>query len=151
MKPLPIGALSRETGVKVPTIRFYEQIGLLPAPERAENNRRSYGPEAVRRLRFIRHARELGFEVEAIRQLLDMARDPERSCGEVHEITRAHLDEVNGKIARLVALRDELQAMVACDNRKISECRIIEVLADHGQCSHHRHPSAERGLAFRPD
>jgi DNA-binding transcriptional MerR regulator len=139
VKQLPIGALSKETGVKVPTIRFYEQIGLLPEPDRADNNRRTYGPEAVRRLRFIRHARELGFEVGAIRQLLAMAQDPERSCGEAHEITRAHLDEVNDKIARLTALRDELQAMVACDNHRVAECRIIEVLADHEECRHHRH------------
>src|SRR3712207_5874940 len=110
MKPLPIGALSKEAGVKVPTIRFYEQIGLLPEPDRADNNRRTYGPDAVRRLRFIRHARELGFEVDAIRQLLDMAGDLDRCCGEAHEITRAHLAEVEDKIARLTALRDELQA-----------------------------------------
>ena len=59
--------------------------------------------------------------------------------GEAHEITKAHLDEVNDKIARLTALRDELEAMVACDNRQISECRIIEVLADHGKCQHRQH------------
>jgi DNA-binding transcriptional MerR regulator len=139
MRPLPIGALSRETGVKVPTIRFYESIGLLPEPDRAENNRRTYGPEAVRRLRFIRHARELGFEVDAIRQLLAMAQDPDQCCGAAHEITRAHLNEIDDKIARLTALRDELQAMVACDNRRVAECRIIEVLADHRQCRHERH------------
>jgi DNA-binding transcriptional MerR regulator len=139
MKPLPIGALSKETGVKVPTIRFYEQIGLLPEPDRADNNRRTYGPESVRRLRFIRHARDLGFEVGAIRQLLAMAQDPDRSCGEAHEITRAHLAEVEDKIARLTALRDELKAMVACDHRKVAECRIIEVLADHGECRSSQH------------
>jgi len=70
---------------------------------------------------------------------LDLTRAPERSCGEVHEITRTHLEEVKDKIARLTALRDELEAMVACDHRKISECRIIEVLADHGQCQHAQH------------
>jgi DNA-binding transcriptional MerR regulator len=139
MKPLPIGALSRATGVKVPTIRFYEQIGLLPEPDRAENNRRTYGSAAVRRLRFVRHARDLGFDVDAIRQLLAMAADPDRGCGEAHEIARSHLAEVEDKIARLTALRDELKAMVACDNRKVSECRIIEVLADHGKCLHDGH------------
>ena len=93
----------------------------------------------MRRLNFIRHARELGFEVEAIRQLLDLTGLPDRSCGEVHEITRAHLEEVKDKIARLTALRDELEAMVSCDHRRISECRIIEVLADHGECLRDRH------------
>jgi DNA-binding transcriptional MerR regulator len=130
---LAIGDLSRRTGVKIPTIRYYEQIGLLPSPVRTEGQQRRYGSEEVRRLNFIRHARELGFEVDAIRQLLS------RYCGEVHDITKAHLDEVKDKIARLIALRDELEAMVACDNRQISECRIIEVLADHGQCQHHQH------------
>ncbi|QFU14731.1 MerR family transcriptional regulator [Microvirga thermotolerans] len=134
-----IGDLSRLTGVKIPTIRYYEQIGLLPSPVRTEGQQRRYGPAEVRRLNFIRHARELGFEVDAIRQLLGLADDPTRCCGEAHEITRAHLDEVNDKIARLTALRDELETMVACDNRLVSECRIIEVLADHGQCEHAKH------------
>jgi DNA-binding transcriptional MerR regulator len=134
-----IGELSRQSGVKIPTIRYYEQIGLLAAPARTEGQQRRYGADDVRRLNFIRHARELGFEVEAIRQLLGLAGHPDRSCGEVHELTKAHLAEVNDKIARLTALRDELEAMVSCDHRRISECRIIEVLADHGQCQHHRH------------
>ena len=139
MKPLAIGALADRTGVKVPTIRYYESVGLLPPAPRTDSNRRTYNDEAVRRLHFIRHARELGFEVEAIRQLLDLAGAPDRACGEVHEITQAHLAEVKDKIARLTALRDELEAMVACDHRKVSECRIIEVLADHGKCRHSEH------------
>jgi DNA-binding transcriptional MerR regulator len=136
---LAIGELSRQTGVKVPTIRYYEQIGLLPAPVRTEGQQRRYGTDEVRRLNFIRHARELGFEVGAIRQLLGLAADPDRCCGEAHEITRAHLDDVNDRIARLTALRDELEAMVTCDHRRISECRIIEVLADHRNCQHRQH------------
>lgn len=136
---LTIGELSRQTQVKVPTIRYYEQIGLLAEPTRTEGQQRRYHPDDARRLNFIRHARELGFEVEAIRQLLTLTSTPNRACGEVHEITKAHLEEVKDKIARLTALRDELEAMVACDHRKIAECRIIEVLADHGQCQHHQH------------
>jgi DNA-binding transcriptional MerR regulator len=136
---LAIGELSRRTGVKVPTIRYYEQIGLLPLPVRTEGQQRRYGRDEIRRLNFIRHARELGFEVDAIRQLLSLAADPNRCCTEAHEITRAHLDDVNDKIARLTALRDELEAMVACDNKPASECRIIEVLADHRKCLHEHH------------
>jgi DNA-binding transcriptional MerR regulator len=136
---LAIGDLSRHTGVKIPTIRYYEQIGLLPSPARTEGQQRRYGLAEVRRLNFIRHARELGFEVDAIRQLLSLADDPSRCCGEVHDLTKAHLDEVKDKIARLTALRDELESMVACDNRRISDCRIIEVLADHEQCQHPQH------------
>lgn len=136
---LAIGDLSRQAQVKIPTIRYYEQIGLLPTPTRTQGQQRRYGPAEVRRLNFIRHARELGFEVDAIRQLLGLADDPTRCCGEAHEITKAHLDEVKDKIARLTALRDELESMVACDNRLVSECRIIEVLADHDLCRHHQH------------
>jgi len=136
---LTIGELSRQTQVKVPTIRYYEQIGLLAEPMRTEGQQRRYRSEDVRRLNFIRHARELGFEVEAIRQLLDLTEVPDRSCGEVHDITRLHLEDVKDKIARLTALRDELEAMVACDHRKVSECRIIEVLADHEKCRHSAH------------
>jgi DNA-binding transcriptional MerR regulator len=136
---LAIGELSRRTGVKVPTIRYYEGIGLLPSPARTEGQQRRYRPDEVKRLNFIRHARELGFEVDAIRQLLSLIADPNRCCGEAHEITKSHLDVVNDKIARLTALRDELEAMVACDNRRVAECRIIEVLADHDRCLHARH------------
>jgi DNA-binding transcriptional MerR regulator len=136
---LTIGDLSRQAQVKIPTIRYYEQIGLLAAPARTEGQQRRYGSNDVRRLNFIRHARELGFEIEAIRQLLGLASHPDRSCGDAHEITKAHLEEVKDKIARLTALRDELEAMVACDHRKVSKCRIIEVLADHGKCQHSEH------------
>jgi DNA-binding transcriptional MerR regulator len=136
---LTIGELSRQTQVKVPTVRYYEQIGLLAKPIRTEGQQRRYRPNDVRRLNFIRHARKLGFEVEAIRQLLGLAGDPDRSCCEVHDITRAHLKDVKDKIAWLTALRDELETMLTCDHRRISECRIIEVLADHGKCQHTEH------------
>ena len=136
---LSIGELSRRAEVKVPTIRYYEQIGLLHPSARTEGQQRRYGGDDVRRLNFVRHAHELGFEVEAIRQLLALAGHPDRSCGEAHKITLAHLDEVNDKIVRLTALRDELQAMATCDNDRVAECRIIEVLADHGQCRHRQH------------
>ena len=135
MKPLPIGALSSETGVKVPTIRYYEEIGLLPAPDRAENNRRTYGSETVRRLRFIRHARELGFEIEAIRQLLSLGDDPHQPCEEADRIARARLADIESKISRLTALRAEVRRMISqCAHGEIQDCRVIEVLADHSLC-----------------
>lgn len=138
MRPLAIGALSRETGVKVPTIRYYEEVGLLPAPDRADNNRRPYGQGAVRRLRFIRHARELGFEVDAIRQLLALADDPHRPCREADVIARAHLADIEDRIARLTALRAEVRRMIdQCAQGEVKDCRVIEVLADHRECQHH--------------
>jgi DNA-binding transcriptional MerR regulator len=131
MANLPIGPIAKQTGVKVPTIRFYESIGLLPAPPRSEGNRRLYDESAVRRLRFIRHARELGFEVEAIRQLLTLADDPGRPCHEADAIARSHLAAIDGRLARLAALRAEVQCMVdQCSSGTISECRVIESLAD---------------------
>jgi len=133
---LPIGELSRRTGVKVPTIRFYEQIGLLSAPPRTEGNQRRYGKPEVERLNFIRHSRELGFEVEDIRELLDMAASPQASCHQADSIARNHLTEIDRRIASLTALRGELARMVEeCGHGRICDCRIIEVLADHGECA----------------
>jgi len=138
---LPIGELSRRTGVKVPTIRFYEQIGLLPSPPRTEGNQRRYGKPEVERLNFIRHSRELGFEVEDIRELLEMAASPQASCHQADSIARNHLTEIDRRIASLTALRGELTRMVEeCGHGRICDCRIIEVLADHGECvTEHAH------------
>lgn len=136
----PIGALARRTGVKVPTIRYYESIGLLPAPPRTDSNRRTYGADAERRLGFIRHARALGFEVEAIRQLLALAGEPQQACGAADAIARAHLADIEEKIARLESLKAELRHMIdACAQGRIAECRVIEALADHGRCVHDSH------------
>ncbi len=132
---MPIGQLAKETGVKVPTIRYYESVDLLPAPQRTGANRRMYGTQDVRRLAFIRHARELGFEVDAIRDLLALADQPQRACAEVDAIALAHLADIESKIERLRLLRTEVKRMLAdCSQRKIRECRVIEVLASHTQC-----------------
>lgn len=137
---LPIGALARDTGVKVPTIRFYETIGLLARPDRTASNRRVYGPDTVRRLKFIRHSRELGFEVDAIRQLLKLADHPDMPCREADLIAREHLEDIDSKLARLAALRAEVQRMVdQCAHETIADCRVIEVLANHDECLHPDH------------
>ena len=131
-----IGELSRRTGVKVPTIRFYEQIGLMPEPPRTQSNQRRYGKVEADRLSFIRHSRELGFEVEDIRALLAMTAEPQASCHQADSIARSHLSEIDRRIASLQALRDELTRMVdECGHGRICDCRIIEALADHGRCS----------------
>ena len=85
---ISIGELSRRTGVKQPTIRYYEQIDLLQAPERSEGNQRRYGQRAVDRLTFIRHARDLGFQLEAIRDLLSLTDDPSQSCAAADAIAK---------------------------------------------------------------
>jgi DNA-binding transcriptional MerR regulator len=135
---VPIGEAAKASGVKAPTIRYYEQIGLLPAPLRTEGNRRHYDPDDLRRLAFIRHARELGFEVDAIRTLLTLQDRPEQSCAAADGIARARLVEVEQRIASLTALKAELERMVAgCAKGKVAECRVIEALANHEHCQHH--------------
>ena len=137
MKVFPIGQLAQQTGVKVPTIRYYEEIGLLPAPDRTESQRRAYGAGAVQRLRFIRHARELGFEIDAIRTLLALQDDPNQPCGTADTIARARLSEVEQRIRSLTALKAELNHMIqGCSHGRVAECRVIEVLADHAECLH---------------
>lgn len=141
---LSIGRLSQETGVKVPTIRYYEQIGLMPAAERSSGNQRLYGAAARRRLSFIRHARDLGFPLEAIRDLLGLTDQPDQPCTAVDAIARAQLATIRSRIARLQALEDELVRMIGhCTHGRIAECRVIEVLGDHGLCAHDHHGAPE--------
>ena len=137
MTDMPIGGLARQTGVKVPTIRYYESIGLLPSPSRTDSNRRLYDGRAVARLKFIRHARELGFEVDAIRELLDLAEQPQRSCAKVDALARAHLQAIVSRIERLTALKAEVEGMIkACAKGKTAKCRVIDVLSHHEHCLH---------------
>lgn len=133
---LTIGKLGQATGVKIPTIRYYEQIGLLPGAERSTGNQRLYTRAAQDRLAFIRHARDLGFTLEAIRDLLGLSDRPDQSCAEVDAIARAQLQAVEGRIARLQALKAELERMVDhCAGGAIADCRVIEVLGNHKHCT----------------
>ena len=137
---LGIGQLAQATGTKVPTIRDYEQVGLMPAPARTEGGQRRYGAAHVQRLGFIRHGRDLGFSLDALRDLLDLADQPARPCTEADRIAQRHLEAVNRKIASLQALRAELERMVAdCAGGSIGPCRVIEVLSDHAHCVHEAH------------
>lgn len=132
-----IGQLAGMTGCKVPTIRYYEQIGLLPEPRRSAGNQRLYGPAHLQRLGFVRHCRELGFSQAAVRELFALTDHPDRTCEAVDAIARSHLGEVNRRIARLNSLKLELERMIkACGGGRVDKCRIIETLADHshGHC-----------------
>jgi DNA-binding transcriptional MerR regulator len=131
MSTLSIGKLAAAADVKVPTIRFYEQIGLLPVPDRTQSDRRVYAAPTVRRLAFIKHARQLGFGIDAIRILLDLADNPDRSCDGASTLAAEQLATVEAKIIQLEALRTELVRMVslACSG-PAADCRVIEVLAD---------------------
>lgn len=135
MTGVPIGEAARYSGVKVPTIRYYEQIGLLPAPQRLDNNRRLYEPADLRRLAFIRHSRELGFDIDAIRTLVSLQDNPSQSCATADAVAKSRLVEVEQRIRSLIALKAELETMIeGCKHGRIAECRVIEVLADHGEC-----------------
>ncbi len=136
---LAIGELSKRSGVKIPTIRYYEQIGILPEPPRSKGNRRLYDETHVQRLGFVRHSRELGFDLDAIRELIELAGHPSRPCEKADEIARAHLARIEDKIDRLSALRTEVERMTRCSNEMVENCRVIEVLADHGKCVHETH------------
>jgi Cu(I)-responsive transcriptional regulator len=128
---LRIGDLARATGTKVVTIRYYEKIGLLAAPPRSAGNYRRYGPEALRRLRFIRRCRALGFALEQVRELLALASEEARPCAEVDALTARHLAEVERKIADLQALAQELRGISAsCSGGgTISHCSILDAIA----------------------
>lgn len=135
-----IGALSKATNVKVTTIRYYEGIGLLAEPERTESGRRVYGKETFERLRFIRHARDLGFDIDAIRELTELQSSEEQDCSHVDQIARRHLTDVRNRIGQLRSLETELKRMLQqCRGGKIEQCAILESLADHEHCISDRH------------
>lgn len=129
-----IGQISKRTGVKVPTIRYYEEIGLLSS-ERNAGNQRRYHAAGLERLSFIRHARDLGLSPDAIRDLLALGADPDAPCADIHTITRAHLSDVKARIAKLRRLEKELTRIEAnCHMDDVGDCYVIEALADHGLC-----------------
>jgi DNA-binding transcriptional MerR regulator len=128
----------RRSGIKIPTIRYYESVGLLASPARTEGKQRRYGADEVARLNFIRNARDLGFEINDIRELLTFSSQPEHSCEKVDVIARRHLLDVDRRIAQLSTLREELHRMIMeCDHGRVCECRIIETLSDSRNCQQH--------------
>ena len=132
---LTIGALAKRTGAKVQTIRYYEKIELMPEAERTASEQRRYGDAALDRLAFIRHARDLGFELDAIRELLDLSDRPDRPCADVDAIARRHLEAVERRIARPEALQLKLGRMLAqCGKGRVADCRVLEVLRGHAEC-----------------
>jgi Cu(I)-responsive transcriptional regulator len=127
---MKIGELASATTTKVETVRYYEKIGLLPPPARTSANYRAYGAEHLARLSFIRRARDLGFTLEAVRELLTLSDDKAQSCEAVDSIAQSHLTEVDRKIGDLSALRSELDRVLgSCRHGTIGDCKIIETLA----------------------
>ena len=129
-KPFMIGNLAAATGTKVNTIRFYEEIGLMPRALRTAAGRRTYGTSDVERLSFIRHGRALGFSIGEIRSLMDLSDHPERDCGDAAEIAREHLRSVEERISSLRVLRTALKLVAnSCPGGPAADCRVIEGIA----------------------
>lgn len=130
---LKIGDLSKLSGVKAVTIRYYEKMGLLPSPLRTAGNYRSYGPAHLARLRFIRRCRDLGFSIKESRTLLELASNREQQCAEVDRITDEHLRDIERKIADLTRLAEELRRIASScrAGRRIADCRILEALTSN--------------------
>lgn len=125
-----IGDLSKATDTKVVSIRYYEKVGLLPAPPRTAANYRAYDSGHMRRLRFIRRCRELGFTLEQVREMLSLSERKDQNCAVVDRITVEHLAEVEDKIADLQRLATELRRLsTCCKGGRVAECRIIEALS----------------------
>lgn len=130
-RELSIGGLAERTGTNVQTIRYYEQIGLMPRPSRTEGNQRRYSGKHVRRLAFIRNARDLGFTIETIVTLLDLAAKPDRPCEEVIDIAEQNLEVVRKRLSKLRSLERALKHLVtSCRGGRMKDCRIIEALSD---------------------
>ena len=132
--PVSIGVIARQAGCTVPTIRYYEEIGLLPPAPRSDGGQRAYGPAALRRLTFIRRCREFGFSIEQVRELVGIVDEPDRPCMEVRAIAAGHLTELRRKLAELQELEGSLARFVescdtACAGGAAVDCTILETLA----------------------
>ena len=125
-----IGQAAQASGVSAKMIRYYESVGLIPAPARTEAGYRTYGPEEVQTLNFIRHARLLGFSLPELAKLLALWHDPGRASAEVKAMAEAHIADLDRKITHMAALRDTLRQLTDCcagDQRP--DCSILDELA----------------------
>jgi DNA-binding transcriptional MerR regulator len=135
---LTIGQLSVKSSCKIATIRYYEEIKLMPEAKRSSGNQRQYHQADLTRLRFIRHSRELGFSVDDIRELLSLSEAPTNSSHQAEDIARKQLEATRSRIQRLQSLDQELQLMLNhCNHDSHQKCRVIEVLANHQLCQGH--------------
>jgi MerR family mercuric resistance operon transcriptional regulator len=126
---LPIGKLSRLSGVNIETIRYYERVKMLAPPPRTRSGRRVYGSTDLRTLTFVRRARELGFSLEEIRALLRLGGPEKASCREVREIATYHLEDIRAKLGDLKKLERLLAKTVArCSGRTAPECAVLDIL-----------------------
>lgn len=129
-----IGALAERTGTSAATIRYYEEINLLPRADRQEGNQRRYGDDDVRRLTFIRRCRDFGFSIEQVRTLVSLVQDDSRSCTEARDLAQTHLLQIQAKLRELEELEKSIaQFVAACDAECAGgpgpDCCILEDLS----------------------
>ena len=126
---MPIGTLSRLTGVNIETIRYYERIRMLPPVPRTVSGRRIYGSHQARILAFIRRSRELGFSLDAIRALLRLGGPEKASCRQVRDIAALHLEDIRSKLRDLKKLERLLATTIGrCSGRTAPDCPVLEIL-----------------------
>lgn len=131
VKVIRRGDLARMTGCNLETIRYYENIGVMPEPPRTSKNYRAYDESHVGRLRFIMRARELGFTLEEVRNLLALVDGGAQTCGEVQVLANTHLASVRAKIADLKRIEHVLSSTVAqCSGDDVPECPVIDALTE---------------------
>lgn len=140
---LKIGALAERTNTNAPTIRYYEEIGLLPEAQRLEGGQRRYTDADVSRLTFVRRCREFGFPIEQVRSLVSLLQDPTRSCTEARTLAQEHLDAVREKLAELRELEKSIAGFVKdCDTECAGgpgpSCVILEDLSKPSACAARR-------------
>lgn len=131
---LSIGVVAKRTGCSVPTIRYYEDIGLLPSASRTEGGQRNFSEATVSRLTFIRRCRDFGFSIDQVRELVGLVDEPTRPCTEVRDLAATHLAEVQNKLLELQALESSLRGFVqacntACAGGAALDCTILEDLS----------------------
>jgi Hg(II)-responsive transcriptional regulator len=127
-KVFRISELSRASSVNLETIRYYERIGLLHPPERNASGYRNYQQDDIRRLNFIRRGRELGFSIEEIKTLLQLADHPQSPCAQADQLVQQHLQQVEMRISDLQQMRTVLQSLVGCASDNAEHCRLLETL-----------------------
>ena len=126
---LSIGVLSKQSGVNIETIRYYEKIEVMPAPARSAGGYRIYAADHLKRLGFVRRGRQLGFTLDELRGLLHLVDGHSYTCAEVHTLTLEHLTEVRRKIADLRRLERVMAEMAAqCTEDLVPECPVIDAL-----------------------
>ncbi|HPQ95221.1 MAG: MerR family DNA-binding protein [Thiothrix sp.] len=132
---LTIGKLGQASGVSAETIRYYERSGLLPAPARSASGYRHYTMDDIRRLRFIRRGRELGFSLDEIRSLLQLADQPQQPCDAADQLVQQHITAVETRIRDLQAIHKALVQLVGCNSPTAAHCLLLEALEERACCS----------------